>query len=149
MADWREYEIANHVPTAAAMPPLGRPLVASVAQLNIFPVCCLQLLPHVRQPADLTNQRLLHEDDGMLWRRWLVAARVPYPGDADVFIQSFPMALQAARDCYGVALSNELNSHRDLADGRLVRPFNLQVLAGWVTTASVWKSDACYRRWVS
>ncbi|ROM82898.1 LysR family transcriptional regulator [Pseudomonas brassicacearum] len=124
--DWKKADIA----LLYASPPWEGLWWRPLRSLNMFPVCCPQLLPHVRQPADLTNQRLLHEDDGMLWRRWLVAARVPYPGDADVFIQSFPMALQAARDGYGVALSDEFNSHRDLADGRLVRPFNLQVPAG-------------------
>ncbi|HZX17806.1 MAG TPA: LysR substrate-binding domain-containing protein [Pseudomonas sp.] len=124
--DWKKADIA----LLYASPPWEGLWWRPLRRLHMFPVCCPQLLPQVRQPADLTNQRLLHEDDGALWRRWLVAARVPYPGDADVFIQSFPMALQAARDGYGVALSDEFNSHRDLAEGRLVRPFTLQVPGG-------------------
>ena len=35
--------------------------------------------------------------------------------------------MQAARDGYGVALSDEINSSRDLDEGRLVQPFALKV----------------------
>ncbi len=124
--DWKKADVALLYDSPPWEGLWWRPL----RSLHMFPVCCPQLLPQLRQPADVVSQRLLHEDDGTLWRRWLVAARVPYPGDADVFIQSFPMALQAARDGYGVALSDEFNSHQDLEEGRLVRPFGLKVPAG-------------------
>nr|WP_256589560.1 LysR substrate-binding domain-containing protein [Pseudomonas sp. ACN5] len=83
----------------------------------------------MKQPADLIHHRLLHEDDGSQWRRWLVDARTPYPGDADVHMEDFGMALQAARDGFGVALSDEINSSRDLREGTLVQPFPLKVPA--------------------
>lgn len=101
--------------------------------LHMFPVCCPQLLrgQHaLRQPSDLIHHRLLHEDDGTQWRRWLLEARLPYPGDADVHFEDFGIALQAARDGYGVALSDEINSSRDLIEGRLVQPFSMKVPAG-------------------
>ena len=101
--------------------------------LHMFPVCCPQLLrgPHaLKQPSDLIHHRLLHEDDGTQWRRWLLEARLPYPGDADVHLEDFGIALQAARDGYGVALSDEINSSRDLDEGRLVQPFVLKVPTG-------------------
>lgn len=106
---------------------LGSPGVQS---LHMFPVCCPQLLrgPHaLKQPSALIHHRLLHEDDGTQWRRWLLEARLPYPGDADVHLVDFGIALQAARDGYGVALSDEINSSRDLDEGRLVQPFTLKV----------------------
>ncbi|MNP80539.1 Glycine cleavage system transcriptional activator [compost metagenome] len=39
------------------------------------------------------------------------------------------MVLQAARDGFGVALSDEIVSARDLDEGRLVQPLNLAVPA--------------------
>ncbi|KPH01582.1 LysR family transcriptional regulator [Pseudomonas sp. RIT-PI-q] len=105
-----------------------RPLL----NLHMFPVCCPQMLQGrngLRHPSDLMHHRLLHEDDGSQWRRWLVEARTPYPGDADVHLEDFGMALQAARDGFGVALSDEINSSRDLRDGTLVQPFSFKVPA--------------------
>ncbi|MCY1274236.1 Glycine cleavage system transcriptional activator [compost metagenome] len=127
--DWKKADIA----LLYDAPPWDGLWWRPLRSLHMFPVCCPQLLhgPNgLRQPADLVHHRLLHEDDGTLWRRWLVEARVPYPGDADVHIESFGIALQAARDGYGVALSDEFNSYRDLEEGRLVRPFALKVPAG-------------------
>ncbi|WP_409278793.1 LysR substrate-binding domain-containing protein [Pseudomonas defluvii] len=127
--DWRRADIAVLYDAPIWEGFWWRPLQA----LHMFPVCCPQLLrgPHaLRQPCDLIQHRLLHEDDGTQWRHWLREARLPYPGDADVHLEDFGMALQAARDGYGVALSDEINSARDLDDGRLVQPFALKVPTG-------------------
>jgi LysR family glycine cleavage system transcriptional activator len=74
--------------------------------------------------------RLLHEDDGSEWRRWLAQARVAYhPGDQDISFNDFGMILQAARDGQGVALVDDVISSRDLDEGRLVQPLSLNVPA--------------------
>jgi LysR family glycine cleavage system transcriptional activator len=127
--DWRRADIAvlYDVPNWEGF--WWRPLQT----LHMFPVCCPQLLrgPHaLKQPSDLIHHRLLHEDDGTQWRRWLLEARLPYPGDADLHLEDLGIALQAARDGYGVALSDEINSSRDLDEGRLVQPFALKVPTG-------------------
>jgi LysR family glycine cleavage system transcriptional activator len=127
--DWRRADIAVLYDAPKWEGFWWRPLQV----LHMFPVCCPQLLrgPHaLRQPSDLMHQRLLHEDDGTQWRRWLLEARMPYPGDADVHLEDLGIALQAARDGYGVALSDEINSSRDLSEGRLVQPFALKVPTG-------------------
>ncbi|WP_149086513.1 LysR substrate-binding domain-containing protein [Pseudomonas prosekii] len=127
--DWRRADIAVLYNAPIWEGFWWRPLQT----LHMFPVCCPQLLrgQHaLKQPADLIHHRLLHEDDGTQWRRWLFEARLPYPGDADVHFEDFGIALQAARDGYGVALSDEINSSRDLEEGRLVQPFSLKVPAG-------------------
>ncbi len=95
-------------------------------------VCSPQLLrgPNaIRSAADLVHHRLLHEDDGSQWRRWHLEARVSQPEDSDVFFDDFGIVLQAARDGYGVALSDEIVSARDLDDGRLVQPLRITVPA--------------------
>lgn len=127
--DWRRADVA----LLYAAPPWEGLWWRPLRNLHMFPVCSPRLLQGrnaLRQPYDLVHQRLLHEDDGTLWRRWLLEARVPYPGDSDLQIESFSMALQAACDGYGVALSDEFNSRRDLDQGLLVRPFALAVPAG-------------------
>ncbi|WP_431034745.1 LysR substrate-binding domain-containing protein [Pseudomonas yamanorum] len=70
-----------------------------------------------------------HHADASQWRSWLLEANLAYPGQADVHLQDFGLALQAARDGYGVALSDEISSSRDLDEGRLVQPFALKVPA--------------------
>lgn len=100
--------------------------------IKLVPVCSPQLLRGtnaIRQPADIVNHRLLHEDDGSEWRRWLAQARVPYPGDADIQFADFGVVLQAARDGQGVALVDDIIAARDLDEGRLVQPVSLAVPA--------------------
>ena len=129
LVDWRRADIAVLYDAPIWEGFWWRPL----QPLHMFPVCCPQLLRGqyaLRQPSDLRHYRLLHEDDGSQWRRWLLEAGLPYPGDADVHIEDLGIALQAARDGYGVALSDEINSSRDLEEGRLVQPFAMKVPAG-------------------
>lgn len=100
--------------------------------IKLTPVCSPQLLrgpTAIRTAADLVHHRLLHEDDGAQWRRWLLEARAPQLGQSDVYFQDFGIVLQAARDGFGVALSDEIVSARDLDNGSLVQPLGLTVPA--------------------
>ncbi|WP_392889528.1 LysR substrate-binding domain-containing protein [Pseudomonas migulae] len=126
--DWRKTDLAVLYDT----PPWEGFWWRKLHTVHLTPVCCPQLLRGLhamRKPSDLLHHRLLHEDDGSQWRRWLLEARVPYPGEADFYIEDFSIALQAARDGYGVALSDEIVSARDFEEGRLVQPFTLKVPA--------------------
>ncbi|MCY1382610.1 Glycine cleavage system transcriptional activator [compost metagenome] len=78
---------------------------------------------------DLARHRLLHEDNGAQWQQWLAEAGYSGTGAADVYFEDFGMVLQAARDGFGVALSDEIVSARDLDEGRLVQPLALSVPA--------------------
>ena len=98
----------------------------------LTPVCSPQMLRGrlgIRSPADIVCHRLLHEDDGSEWKRWLAQARVPYPGEPDVYFADFGMIMQAARDGHGVALVDDVIASRDLDEGRLVQPISLSVPA--------------------
>lgn len=100
--------------------------------IKLTPVCTPQMLRGpgaIKTPADVLAHRLLHEDDGSEWRRWLAQARVPYPGDPDISFNDFGMILQAARDGQGVALVDDVLSARDLDEGRLVQPLSLSIPA--------------------
>lgn len=100
--------------------------------IRMTPVCSPQLLrgPNgIRSIADLAKHRLLHEDDGSQWKQWLAEARLSRSEPSDMYFDDFGMVLQAARDGFGVALSDEVVSSRDLDDGRLIQPLTLTVPA--------------------
>jgi LysR family transcriptional regulator, glycine cleavage system transcriptional activator len=98
---------------------------------DISPVCSPALLKGpkpLRKPEDLVHHTLLHttvaRDD---WQLWLTAAGLPLSlalRRGLSFDQGF-MALQAATDGLGVALSSSSLVDADIAAGRLVRPFDL------------------------
>jgi LysR family glycine cleavage system transcriptional activator len=104
---------------------------------EIFPVCSPKLLdgPHpLRRPEDLRHHTLIHldwdlEDVGApTWRMWLLAA-----GVTDIDFTRGPvfsmnsLALQAAIEGQGVALTSSVLVADDLSAGRLVMPFDVSV----------------------
>jgi LysR family glycine cleavage system transcriptional activator len=126
--DWRKTDVA----IVYGMPPWPGFWWRLLHGIHMTPVCSPQLLrgPNaIRQPSDLAYHRLLHEDNGSQWRRWQAEAGIPYAGDSDVHFDDFGIVLQAARDGFGVALSDEVVSARDLDEGRLVQPLRLSVPA--------------------
>lgn len=101
---------------------------------EVFPVCAPALLrgkQGLRAPADLRRFALIHEDSGLAdpthpdWTMWLRAAGLSdinaSPGPR--FTQS-QLVLDAAIAGHGVALARDVIAADDLANGRLVRPFN-------------------------
>ncbi len=126
--DWRRIDVA----VIYGNPPWPGFWWRLLHGVQLTPVCSPVLLrgpKGIRHPSDLSGHRLLHEDDGSEWRRWLALARVPYPGAADVYFDDFGLVLQAARDGQGVALIDDVISSRDLDEGRLVQPLSLSVPA--------------------
>lgn len=126
--DWRKTDVA----IVYGVPPWPGFWWRLLHGIRMTPVCSPQLLrgPNaIRQPSDLAFHRLLHEDDGSQWRRWQTEAGISYAGDADVYFDDFGIVLQAARDGFGIALSDEVVSARDLDEGRLVQPLQLSVPA--------------------
>lgn len=104
---------------------------------TIFPVCSPKLLQGkhpLRQPRGLKHHTLIHVEwraQGATWpdwRMWLLAAGIrdldPMRGLR--FTQT-SLALQAAIDGQGVALTESTLVADDLASGRLVRPFTLTI----------------------
>ncbi len=99
---------------------------------DLFPVCAPAMAKGragLKHPSDLARVTLLHttaaRDD---WRLWLTAAGVRGvdASRGPVFDQLFT-ALQAAIDGVGVALGQTQLVERDIAAGRLVRPFELSL----------------------
>jgi LysR family transcriptional regulator, glycine cleavage system transcriptional activator len=96
---------------------------------TITPLCAPALARHLRVPADLQAQRLLHVlgyQEG--WGTWLKAAGAPSvnPGQGLQFDTSL-MAFEVAAQGGGVALGRRSLASRERATGRLVAPFDLEV----------------------
>lgn len=126
--DWRKTDVA----VVYGVPPWPGFWWKLLHGIHMTPVCSPQLLrgpTAIRQPSDLAYHRLLHEDDGSQWRRYQAAVAGGHVGLSDVYFDDFGIVLQAARDGFGVALSDEIISARDLDEGRLVQPFSISVPA--------------------
>lgn len=109
---------------------------------RIAPVCSPSL--RVRRLSDLAKHVLLHDEvlrehPGRIgWHRWLEAAgaRSVDPDRGPRFSHAH-MALEAAIAGQGVALGRTTLVRRDIDEGRLVRPFPLELesgLAYWLLT---------------
>jgi LysR family glycine cleavage system transcriptional activator len=99
---------------------------------TLVPLCSPRLLTGpdaLCRPADLARHTLLHALDDMDgWRLWLRAAEVegidPTRG---LKFDNLPLALQAAISGAGVAIAGAPMATDDLAAGRLVQPFALEL----------------------
>ncbi|AZO68069.1 LysR family transcriptional regulator [Mesorhizobium sp. M6A.T.Cr.TU.016.01.1.1] len=98
----------------------------TLRQVNLRPVCSPRLFngKHpIRSLRDLSEHRLLHEDDGSEWARWLRMAGAPQ-GRESVYFGSVNLALSAARGGHGLALVSSTLSENDERSGQLIVPFD-------------------------
>jgi LysR family glycine cleavage system transcriptional activator len=87
----------------------------------------------LRDPADLANHTLLHDDamdlvaHGHAWEKWLEVAGVAdkVDGTRGPHFSSNILSLEAASQKLGVALALRPLVDADIASGRLVAPFNV------------------------
>jgi LysR family glycine cleavage system transcriptional activator len=127
---------------------------------DIFPVCSPALMKGskpLRRPEDLAHHSLLHTTIGREeWQLWLTAAGLPVSlalRRGLSFDLGF-MALQAAMDGLGVALSSRSFVDTDITAGRLVIPFDvvLPADAGYYIVAPEETADttkiALFRDWL-
>ncbi len=94
-----------------------------------FPVVSPTLIARgegLREPNDLAAYTLIHEDSFDDWAGWLKAAGATAvdPLKGPIFDDAH-LTLEAATSGQGVALADEALAAAALADGRLVRPFDL------------------------
>jgi LysR family transcriptional regulator, glycine cleavage system transcriptional activator len=105
--------------------------------VEVFPVCSPALLDGahpLREPADLKHHTLLHDDSVYTdvsnpdWAMWLEHAGVSGV-DAKRGPSFWPsyLVINAAIDGLGVALAKKNWVEQDLAQGRLVRPFDVSL----------------------
>jgi len=113
----------------------------------------------LRQPADLRHHVLLHDDtdypERPNWRAWLAAAGVEGIDAArGLRFNQAALALEAAVEGRGVALSLEPLARADRAAGRLVAPFDVSLTlrsAYYLVsaeTAAEAPANAAFRQWL-
>jgi len=100
------------------------------SQVNT-PVCSPALLSGehpLGQPDDLRHHTLLHERAYTEWAQWLaVAGARQVEARRGPIVDNFSVVLQAAIDGQGVALTSEAIVRAELDDGRLVKPFDVDL----------------------
>lgn len=99
------------------------------------PLCAPAVAERLAEPRDLFGETLLRSYRAADWPDWFAAAGLsPPPIRGPVFDSSWVM-VEAAIQGLGVALAPPNMFSRDLAQGRLVRPFDIEVGAGryWLT----------------
>ena len=104
----------------------------------VHPVCAPAVAERLRTPRDLRGETLLHDDvlrehEGHVgWDRWVRAAGVEAEVDPEAGhrFSHAHLAIEAAAAGHGVVLGRATLVRRDLAHGRLVRPFDLGVESG-------------------
>lgn len=99
---------------------------------DIFPVCSPALLDGPSPPShpeDLGRYTLLHDDYEISWAHWFAAAGIGCTLDSDrgLHFDDSSLTLQAAIAGHGIALARGVLVADDLAAGRLVRLFDLQL----------------------
>lgn len=96
---------------------------------RLIPMCLPEIAARLASADDLGKERLLHVlgyQEG--WATWLAAAGTTHvdPGSG-LWFDTTPMALEVAAQGGGVALGRSSMLERELASGRLVRPFDLEL----------------------
>jgi LysR family glycine cleavage system transcriptional activator len=94
--------------------------------------------PPLREPADLANHVLLHDDaldlvaHGNAWQKWLAAAGVAdrVDGSRGPRFSTNMLSIEAASQKLGVALALRPLVDADIASSRLVEPFSIEVTPG-------------------
>lgn len=105
--------------------------------VKVFPVCSPALMegPHpLREPSDLRHHPLLHDASTYAdasnpdWAAWLRHAGVE-DIDASRGLSFTPshLVINAAIDGLGIALAKDSWVEQDLAQGRLIRPFDISL----------------------
>jgi LysR family glycine cleavage system transcriptional activator len=137
--------------------------VDKLMAVTVTPMCSPKLLQGdhpLRTPADLVHHVLIHDnvtydDGGPLWPAWLKAAGIEGMDTARGLHFSHAMlALEAAADGLGVAISMPVLGGSDLASGRLVAPFALALPLKFAyylvssTEAAARADIAAFRNWL-
>ncbi|NNJ69416.1 MAG: transcriptional regulator GcvA [Boseongicola sp.] len=99
----------------------------------VTPMMSPELAETIRKPEDLANATLLHQDDvtflkpSIQWPAWFAAAGLGTPPTGGLRFSQADHALDSALTGTGVVLGRVSLAARDLAEGRLVMPFDLSL----------------------
>lgn len=105
--------------------------VELLCDIEFTPLCSPALLNQLgglSRPADLLRGTLLHLGDFEDWTRWLALTGVENPDpECGIVFSDMNLVFAAATAGQGIAMGDELTSGKALAEGRLVRPFDIAI----------------------
>jgi LysR family transcriptional regulator, glycine cleavage system transcriptional activator len=104
----------------------------------VTPMCSPELLngtPPIRTPADLQHHTLIHDDtlrrhwpESPGWSKWMDLAGLPeHDASAGLHFNHSDHCLDAAIEGSGIVLGRRAMASRDIEQGRLVAPFDLDL----------------------
>jgi len=101
----------------------------------LSPVAAPEVAARLRAPGDLAPEQLLRSYRADEWTRWFAVAGLDLPAPRGTIFDSSIAMADAAAQGLGVALVPVAMFERDLAQGRLVRPFAFEIVVGsyWLT----------------
>jgi LysR family glycine cleavage system transcriptional activator len=107
-------------------------VVEKLLSLDFFPVCAPSFLHNDKPLNDIGNLRyyaLLHDANYECWRDWLKLAGIDdIDADRGTVIDDTNVLIQAAIDGQGVALGSTTFVEDLLESGRLVKPFDINLV---------------------
>jgi LysR family glycine cleavage system transcriptional activator len=118
----RDTDIAIRFLSRTSRRPRGH--VRKLLPLEGFPIIARGEISRAKQSSDsaVLDYRLLHEDDGALWRSWFEAARLSgYEHAKHLYFNDSSLVLTAVLRGQGVALSAPIYLRSQLKAQRLVR----------------------------
>jgi LysR family transcriptional regulator of beta-lactamase len=123
---------------------LGAPLTA---------LCSPAIAERLQSPRDLINETLLRSYRRDEWLGWFAAADTPCPAIRGPMFDSSVITAMAAIAGHGVALLPPAMFSAQLAEERLVRPFDIEIEAGryWLTKLQSRADSAAmsrFRSWI-
>jgi LysR family glycine cleavage system transcriptional activator len=129
--------------------------VTRLCSEHLFAVCSPGLAADLRHPRDVLRFPLLHMDGGQAWSSWFEASGID---DVDAIqgptLNRASMLIDAAVDGHGIALARTTLAAWDLINGRLVRPFAVELPLSrsyWIVcprAASTQPKLAAFRDWL-
>ena len=108
-----------------------------------------------RQPADLLQYTLLHEEDRTLWQEWFAAAQVEHaPIQHGPLFADGGLVTQAMLDGHGIGIQDKRLVAGQVATGRLVQLFDVPFQCGtyWLVARDFFKlspAGADFTRWLT
>lgn len=133
VVDFRNHEVELAIRYGMVARSWPRTEALHLLDLMLTPVMTQEVrktLPATLSPADLRDRTLIHDQTRDAWVRWFAAAGITDPPQRGPLYADSALALQAAKLGHGIALGDRMLDGDDLAGGRLVRPFDLEVPYG-------------------
>ena len=132
--------------------------VELLVEVEFTPLCSPVLLNKIvslADPSDLRKTRLLHLVDEDDWENWLAIAGVdPALARTGIVLSDMNLVYSAAMSAQGVAMGDEFICRNAMANGLLVRPFDINIRStrAYYLVISEEKADndtvMAFRNWI-